>query len=111
MAEATRKWPQSGLEPFFEYRTSFIHLNINLGSADACRTYHDHWMRRYRAAMADWDDFQVAAWSVRLRQSLKLCYSATYFALASEEVAIRAIMPHEIDTFDPYDEEVRVWQR
>ena len=31
-------------------------------------------------------------------------------ALASEEVAIRAIIPHEIDTWDPYDEEVRVWQ-
>ena len=31
-------------------------------------------------------------------------------ALASEEVAIRAILPHEIDTSDPYDEEVRVWQ-
>lgn len=31
-------------------------------------------------------------------------------ALASEEVAIRAIIPHEIDTWDPYDEEVRVWR-
>ena len=31
-------------------------------------------------------------------------------ALASEEVAFRAIIPHEIDTTDPYDEEVRVWQ-
>jgi methylamine---glutamate N-methyltransferase subunit A len=31
-------------------------------------------------------------------------------ALASEEVAIRAILPEEIDTYDPYDEEVRVWQ-
>ena len=31
-------------------------------------------------------------------------------ALASEEVAIRAILPQEIDTYDPYDEEVRVWQ-
>ncbi len=31
-------------------------------------------------------------------------------ALASEEVAIRAIVPREIDTSDPYDEEVRVWQ-
>lgn len=30
-------------------------------------------------------------------------------ALASEEVAIRSIMPDEIDTYDPYDEEVRVW--
>ena len=32
-------------------------------------------------------------------------------ALASEEVAIRAIIPREIDTSDPYDGEVRVWQR
>ena len=31
-------------------------------------------------------------------------------AMASEEVAIRSILPHEIDTSDPYDEEVRVWQ-
>jgi len=31
-------------------------------------------------------------------------------ALASEEVAIRAVVPREIDTYDPYDEEVRVWQ-
>ena len=31
-------------------------------------------------------------------------------ALASEEVAIRSVIPHEIDTSDPYDEEVRVWQ-
>ena len=30
--------------------------------------------------------------------------------LASEEVAIRAILPHEIDTWDPYESEVRVWQ-
>ena len=30
--------------------------------------------------------------------------------LASEEVAIRHIFPHEIDTFDPYEGEVRVWQ-
>ena len=32
-------------------------------------------------------------------------------ALASEEVAIRSIIPQEIDTWDPYDEEVRVWHR
>jgi len=30
-------------------------------------------------------------------------------ALASEEVAIRAVVPHEIDTSDPYAGEVRVW--
>ena len=32
-------------------------------------------------------------------------------ALASEEVAIRTIVPREIDTSDPYDGEVRVWRR
>ena len=31
-------------------------------------------------------------------------------ALASEEVAIRSVVPREIDTWDPYDEEIRVWQ-
>jgi glutamate synthase domain-containing protein 1 len=31
-------------------------------------------------------------------------------ALASEEVAIRSIFPHEIDTVDPYEGEVRVWK-
>jgi len=30
--------------------------------------------------------------------------------LASEEVAIRSVFPHEIDTFDPYEGEVRVWK-
>ena len=32
-------------------------------------------------------------------------------AMASEEVAIRAVIPEEIDTSDPYAGEVRVWQR
>ena len=31
-------------------------------------------------------------------------------ACASEEVAIRSILPHEIDTYDPYDSEVKVWR-
>ena len=30
--------------------------------------------------------------------------------LASEEVAIRSLLPHEIDTYDPYEGEVKVWQ-
>jgi len=30
--------------------------------------------------------------------------------LASEEGAIRAMIPHEIDTYDPYEEEVKVWK-
>lgn len=36
--------------------------------------------------------------------------SDEFVALASEEVAIRSVFPHEIDTFDPYEGEVRVWQ-
>ena len=31
-------------------------------------------------------------------------------ALASEEVAIRTVLPKEIDTYDPYEGEVKVWQ-
>ena len=41
---------------------------------------------------------------------LVLYESDDLIAMASEEVAIRAILPEEIDTVDPYDEEVRVWQ-
>jgi hypothetical protein len=32
-------------------------------------------------------------------------------ALASEEIAIRAIIDHEIDTYDPYESTVMVWTR
>ena len=38
-------------------------------------------------------------------------YESDYLvALASEEVAIRSLLPHEIDTYDPYEGEVKVWQ-
>ena len=36
--------------------------------------------------------------------------SDDFVGLASEEVAIRGIMPDEIDTWDPYEGEVKVWQ-
>ena len=36
--------------------------------------------------------------------------SEALVALASEEVAIRSVIPEEIDTSDPYEGEVRVWQ-
>jgi glutamate synthase domain-containing protein 1 len=32
-------------------------------------------------------------------------------ALASEEIAIRAVLDREIDTYDPYESEVMVWSR
>mgnify|MGYP001250303718 CR=1 FL=1 len=31
-------------------------------------------------------------------------------AMGSEEIAIRTLLPEEIDTYDPYDGEVKVWQ-
>src|SRR5919205_1947643 len=42
---------------------------------------------------------------------LVLYESADLVALASEEIAIRAIIDHEIDTYDPYEREVLVWKR
>ena len=36
--------------------------------------------------------------------------SDEFVGLASEEVAIRSVFPHEIDTWDPYSGEVKVWQ-
>ncbi len=36
--------------------------------------------------------------------------SEDFIVMASEEVAIRSIFPTEIDTFDPYEGEVRVWK-
>ncbi len=32
-------------------------------------------------------------------------------ALASEEIAIRAVIDHEIETYDPYEKQVMVWTR
>ena len=41
---------------------------------------------------------------------LVLYESNNCIALASEEIAIRTVFPFEIETSDPYDGEVRVWQ-
>ncbi len=42
---------------------------------------------------------------------LVLYESDEIVALASEEIAIRAVLDREIDTYDPYEGEVLVWQR
>ncbi len=47
---------------------------------------------------------------VMAAKPLVLYESDGCIALASEEIAIRSIFPHEIDTSDPYDGEVRVWE-
>jgi glutamate synthase domain-containing protein 1 len=41
---------------------------------------------------------------------LVLYESDNLIAMGSEEIAIRAILPQEIDTYDPYEGEVKVWQ-
>ena len=47
---------------------------------------------------------------VMAAKPMVLYESKEFVALASEEVAIRSVFPHEIDTYDPYEGEVRVWQ-
>ncbi|MDJ0956793.1 MAG: class II glutamine amidotransferase [Arenicellales bacterium] len=47
---------------------------------------------------------------VMAAKPMVLYESDDFVALASEEVAIRSIFPNEIDTYDPYEGEVRVWQ-
>jgi methylamine---glutamate N-methyltransferase subunit A len=47
---------------------------------------------------------------VMAAKPMVLYESDNLVALASEEVAIRSIFPREIDTFDPYEGEVRVWK-
>jgi glutamate synthase domain-containing protein 1 len=47
---------------------------------------------------------------VMAAKPMVLYESDEFIALASEEVAIRSVFPHEIDTFDPYEGEVRVWK-
>jgi hypothetical protein len=42
---------------------------------------------------------------------LVLYESDDLVALASEEIAIRAVLDREIDTYDPDEGEVMVWQR
>jgi len=47
---------------------------------------------------------------VMAAKPMVLYESERFIALASEEVAIRSIFPHEIDTSDPYEGQVRVWK-
>ncbi len=47
---------------------------------------------------------------VMAAKPMVLYESEDFVALASEEVAIRSVFPHEIDTYDPYEGEVRVWR-
>jgi glutamate synthase domain-containing protein 1 len=48
---------------------------------------------------------------VMAAKPMVLYESDKFIALASEEVAIRSVFPTEIDTWDPYEGECRVWKR
>jgi len=47
---------------------------------------------------------------VMAAKPMVLYESDDFIGLASEEVAIRSIFPNEIDTWDPYEGEVKVWR-
>ncbi len=55
-------------------------------------------------------DMLGMAKDVMAAKPMVLYESDSFIALASEEVAIRAIFPHEIDSYDPYEGEVRIWR-
>ena len=86
MSSNDMRWPHNGFEPLFGYVSDFIHLNINLGTPAACKAYHDIWMKRYSSAMTTWSELDTAVWGMRCRQSLKLSFSATFFALSADAV-------------------------
>ncbi len=59
---------------------------------------------------SEFDAADLAPKDVMAAKPMVLHESDEIIVLASEEVAIRSVFPHEIDTFDPYEGEVRVWK-
>ncbi len=57
------------------------------------------------------DDALGVAKDEMAAKPLVLYESDDVVALASEEIAIRAVLDREIDTYDPYEGEVMVWRR
>ena len=75
-------------------------------------------MRYFDEALARGDyyteqDRSIGTWGGKAAERLGFSDQVQredFIALASEEVAIRSVFPHEIDTWDPYEGEVRVWK-
>ncbi|MFV3403265.1 hypothetical protein ACNFIC_04830 [Pseudomonas sp. NY15463] len=80
------------LSQYFDYICDFFHLDRNLKTNAARQKYHDGWMEKYQKSISAWTDYDVAIWSVRARQSLKLCFSSTYFALESQRARKQGVM-------------------
>ncbi len=79
------------------------------GLEDAMRRSIDELDGVFTYVVATGDKLGMAK-DVMAAKPMVLYESDDFVALASEEVAIRRIFPHEIDTYDPYEGEVRVWQ-
>ena len=79
------------------------------GLEDAMRRSVDELDGVFTYVVATGDKLGMAK-DVMAAKPMVLYESDDFVALASEEVAIRRIFPHEIDTYDPYEGEVRVWQ-
>ena len=60
---------------------------------------------------AEFDAKELTTRQINLELRWLLYEGDDLVALASEEIAIRAILDREIDTYDPYEREVLVWQR
>jgi glutamate synthase domain-containing protein 1 len=85
------------------------HMDRGESLEDAMRRSVDELDGVFTYLVATSDSLGMAK-DVMAAKPMVLYEGGAFIALASEEVAIRSIFPHEIDTFDPYEGEVRVWQ-
>jgi glutamate synthase domain-containing protein 1 len=76
---------------------------------DAMKSSIDELDGVYTYLVATSDSLGMAK-DVMAAKPMVLYESDKFIALASEEVAIRSVFPHEINTSDPYEGEVRVWK-
>jgi len=76
---------------------------------DAMRTSIDELDGVFTYLVTTSDSLGMAK-DVMAAKPMVLYESEDFIALASEEIAIRTIFPSEIETTDPYEGEVRVWQ-
>ena len=60
---------------------------------------------------ATFDAHELSTREINLELRRLLYEGDDMVALASEEIAIRAVLDREINTYDPFEGEVLVWQR
>ena len=75
------------------------------------RVHNAKWRQWFADEIASMGNKGVRAVPSKANFQLVLFEGENMIALASEEMAIRAIIDHEIDTYDPYEGEVMVWTR